>query len=124
MTTAAPYYAPSTPGIIGPTEQDYLRMKSIKKRWEYFRGKFPAPLQLENGQPDPKCVIDNRLASIINTGVDYLLKDGITIDVSSAGEGAQKLLDAAWGSPAKMMTFLIESAQSGAVGGHMYWRVL
>lgn len=125
MTTAAPYYSNiATPGIIGPTEQDYLRMKAIKQRWDYYRGKFPAPLKDEKGEPDSKCVIDNRLASIINTSVDYLLKDGITIDVSAAGADAQKKLDAAWGSAAKMMTFFIESAQSGAVGGHMYWRVL
>ncbi len=113
-----------TPGIPCPTDADYALMKQIARRWEYYRGKFPPALFDEQGQPDPHSVNDNRLASIINTGVDYLLKDGIQIDVSSAGEDIQQKLDKAWRSTQKMMTFFIEEAQSGAVGGHQYWRIL
>ncbi len=119
MTIAAP------PGILSPTEEDYARMKKIAKRWEYYRGQFPPALTDEKGQPDAHNVNDNRLASIINTGVDYLLRDGITIDVSGElGAEWQQKLNRAWRSPQKMTTFFIEEAQSGAVGSDMYWRVL
>ncbi len=121
MSTAAP---PNS-GILAPTEADYARMKKIAQRWKYYRGDFPPALTDEKGEPDAHNVNDNRLASIINTGVDYLLRDGISIDISGElGEEWQKKLNQAWRSPQKMTTFFIEEAQSGAVGSDMYWRVL
>ena len=128
MSYAAPAYMPSAPGgIPAPTPADYALMQKIAQRWKYYRGEFPAPLvDPETKEADPNCVTDNRLRSIVDTGVHYLLKDGIQIDVTGENNGAnlQKLLDKAWRSTERMMTFLIEEAQSGAVGGHQYWRIL
>lgn len=121
MTTAS---APANK-IPAPTDDDYDLMKQIRQRWNYYRGTFPAPLvDPEDNKPDPNCVTANRLRSIVDTGVHYLLKDNLTIDVSGAGQNYQQMLDKAWRSKERMMTFLIEEAQSGGVGGHQYWQVL
>lgn len=101
------------------------RQARYKAGWDAYKGDFPPPLEVKNGQPN-----DNVLASkcrvIVDASVSYLFGADIGFDLDKkAGDKTpqEEWLAACWAANRKMTT-LLKLGTNGAVCGHTFARIL
>src|SRR5258706_9972508 len=69
------------------TPEDDRRRATMEAAWDAYDGKFKKPLAVVPGETDDN-VISNRCAPIVDTGLQYLVGESVTIEVERASEEA------------------------------------
>lgn len=106
------------------TPADEKRQKTIADAWQAYHGCLEPPLMKMPGQPDDN-VLTNRMASIVNGGVDFLFGQELEISLEEgAPDGAQEFLDCFWGRKETRIPLLQKLAMNGAIAGQAYLRIV
>lgn len=106
------------------TEEDKKRVKQIADAWKAYYGKLDPPLEPMEGEPDDN-VMTNRMAPVVNAGVDWLFGKEVEISVEdSAPKEAQPILDHIWGRKEARIPLLQKLAMNGAVAGTAFLRIV
>lgn len=106
------------------TDADKERVKCIAKAWKAYNGDLEKPLEKMPGQPDDN-VMTNRMAAIVDRGVDFLFGKELEISVEdSAPEEAQTCLDTIWGRKETRIPLFQKLAMNGAIAGEAFLRIM
>lgn len=106
------------------TEADKKRIKLIANAWKAYNGELDPPLEPMPGEPDDN-VMTNRMAPVVNAGVDFLFGKELEISVEEGAPAeAQKILDKVWGRKEARIPLLQKLAMNGAVAGHAFLRIV
>lgn len=106
------------------TACDKERVKKIADAWKAYNGQLNPPLQQMPGQPDDN-VLTNRMAPVVNAGVDWLFGKEVEISVEEgAPKEAQTLLDTVWGRKEARIPLLQKLAMNGAISGQAFLRIV
>lgn len=115
--------APGQPQYV-ITEADKKRVKFIADAWKAYKGELDKPLQPMPGDPDDN-VRTNRMAPVVNVGVDWLFGKEVEISVEEGALAeAQELLDTIWGRKEARIPLLQKLAMNGAIAGQAFLRIV
>ena len=105
------------------TDDDKTRQKEIAAAWKAYEGKLDPPLKKMEGEPDDN-VLSNRMAEIVDRGVDFLFGKELEISVEEGGpEDAQTVIDKNWGRKETRIPLLQKLAMNGALARNGFLRI-
>lgn len=112
--------------IIQPVSDETAQRRTIiADRWNRYDGEHPESLKIAPGDPDDNVSLNN-LATIVDTGVDFLfggeLEFTVTRDDTEADDETT-WLDAVWKANRKK-TFLRKLGTSGAIAGQFAIKII
>lgn len=94
----------------------------LRAAWDAYQGRFSGPLTPLEGQPDLN-ILTNRVGPMVRTGVDFLFGPVLKMQ-TSAGDAAQKVIEAAWGNEDMRMSTLARMRINGGVYGHVFAKIV
>ncbi len=75
------------------SKEQEARLGGYRERWQYYKGEHRQQLKVKKGQPNDNLTI-NLYRKIVNTGLRFLLGDGLAFELPGGAESAeQKKLD-------------------------------
>lgn len=106
------------------TPDDKKRQEDIRLAWQAYDGDLEPPLKRMPGEPDDN-VLSNRMAPIVDAGVDFLFGKEIEISVEEGAPAeAQQALDDAWGIKEARLPLLQDVAMNGAMARRAFLRIV
>lgn len=106
------------------SDDDRKRQKAIAEAWQAYDGDLEPPLKRMPGEPDDN-VMSNRMAPIVDAGVDFLFGKEIEISVEEGAPAeAQQALDDAWGIKEARLPLLQDVAMNGALARRAFLRIV
>lgn len=120
---------PSFPNVIDLHQRqrkawDVLsRQQRIRRATDAYHGRFKKPLKVQPNSTFDDNVILNLARVVVDTGIDFLLGQGISWQITPDSDSPEEIYLADVWKFNKQATKLTQLAQNGALGGHCFVKI-